>query len=125
MPYRLSKLVSSLLRYGQKNSPDNLKSYISPSFPSKFSPSTVNHQRRGPTTMMMAESSSVHANGDGPLSTLRRSLRQMNPFKSRLFRLPATPRLSRSKKGGTKFSPLILLKFHSTWTWRRFHQLEF
>ena len=35
----------------------------------------------------------------GPLNTLRRSLRQINPFKSRLFRLPATPRLSRSKKG--------------------------
>ena len=52
--------------------------------------------------MLMAESSSADANGDGPLSTLRRSLRQMNPFKSRLFRLPATPRLSRSKKGGTK-----------------------
>lgn len=31
--------------------------------------------------------------------TLRRSLRQMNPFKTRLFRLPATPRLARAKKG--------------------------
>ncbi|KAL3119289.1 hypothetical protein niasHT_000233 [Heterodera trifolii] len=38
------------------------------------------------------------ATGGGPLGTLRRSLRQMNPFRSRLFRLPATPRLSRSKK---------------------------
>jgi hypothetical protein len=31
--------------------------------------------------------------------TLRRSLRQINPFKTRLFRLPATPRLTRAKKG--------------------------
>ena len=38
-------------------------------------------------------------NEGGPLNSLRRSLRQINPFKSRLFRLPATPRLSRSKKG--------------------------
>ncbi|CEF65382.1 Ankyrin repeat and Tetratricopeptide-like helical domain and Ankyrin repeat-containing domain and P-loop containing nucleoside triphosphate hydrolase domain-containing protein [Strongyloides ratti] len=30
--------------------------------------------------------------------SLRRSLRQMNPFKSKLFRLPATPRLSRKNK---------------------------
>uniref|UniRef100_A0A914N0N9 Uncharacterized protein n=1 Tax=Meloidogyne incognita TaxID=6306 RepID=A0A914N0N9_MELIC len=37
-------------------------------------------------------------NEGGPLNSLRRSLRQINPFKSRLFRLPATPRLSRSKK---------------------------
>uniref|UniRef100_A0A915MLC9 Uncharacterized protein n=1 Tax=Meloidogyne javanica TaxID=6303 RepID=A0A915MLC9_MELJA len=37
-------------------------------------------------------------NEGGPLNCLRRSLRQINPFKSRLFRLPATPRLSRSKK---------------------------
>uniref|UniRef100_A0A1I8B450 Uncharacterized protein n=1 Tax=Meloidogyne hapla TaxID=6305 RepID=A0A1I8B450_MELHA len=37
-------------------------------------------------------------NEGGPLNSLRRSLRQINPFKNRLFRLPATPRLSRSKK---------------------------
>lgn len=33
--------------------------------------------------------------------SLRRSLRQMNPFKSKLFRLPATPRLSRKNKGSS------------------------
>ncbi|CAI4230507.1 unnamed protein product [Auanema sp. JU1783] len=33
-------------------------------------------------------------------SALRRSLRKINPFKNSLFRLPATPRLSRSKKVG-------------------------
>lgn len=33
--------------------------------------------------------------------TIRRSLRNINPFKTRLFRLPATPRLSRTKKGNT------------------------
>uniref|UniRef100_A0A914CQ04 Uncharacterized protein n=1 Tax=Acrobeloides nanus TaxID=290746 RepID=A0A914CQ04_9BILA len=39
--------------------------------------------------------------GSGPFQgfgTLRRSLRQINPFKSRIFRLPATPRLSRKGK---------------------------
>ncbi|KAK0419717.1 hypothetical protein QR680_014286 [Steinernema hermaphroditum] len=30
--------------------------------------------------------------------SLRRSLRQINPFRNQLFRLPATPRLSRSRK---------------------------
>ncbi|CAD5216951.1 unnamed protein product [Bursaphelenchus okinawaensis] len=34
--------------------------------------------------------------------TFRRSLRQINPFKSRLFRLPATPRLTRARKGLSK-----------------------
>jgi hypothetical protein len=37
--------------------------------------------------------------GGGIGGTLRRSLRQINPFKNRLFRLPATPRLTRSRKG--------------------------
>ena len=32
------------------------------------------------------------------VGTLRRSLRQLNPFKSRLIRLPATPRLTRARK---------------------------
>ncbi|CAJ0942929.1 unnamed protein product, partial [Mesorhabditis belari] len=32
---------------------------------------------------------------------LRRSLRRMNPFKTRIFRLPATPRLTRSRKIGS------------------------
>ncbi|KAI1704211.1 ankyrin repeats (3 copies) domain-containing protein [Ditylenchus destructor] len=36
--------------------------------------------------------------GDDSFGTLRRSLRQISSFKNRLFRLPATPRLSRSKK---------------------------
>ncbi|TKR57654.1 hypothetical protein L596_030328 [Steinernema carpocapsae] len=30
--------------------------------------------------------------------SLRRSLKQINPFRNQLFRLPATPRLSRSRK---------------------------
>ncbi|KAI6188270.1 hypothetical protein M3Y98_00336700 [Aphelenchoides besseyi] len=40
------------------------------------------------------------SNGNGTTfsSTLRRSLRQMNPFRTRLFRLPATPRLARARK---------------------------
>uniref|UniRef100_A0A1I7WKJ5 Coat protein n=1 Tax=Heterorhabditis bacteriophora TaxID=37862 RepID=A0A1I7WKJ5_HETBA len=31
-------------------------------------------------------------------SVLRRSLRRINPFRNKLFRLPATPRLSRNRK---------------------------
>lgn len=46
---------------------------------------------------------SINTNTNGGLNdgfgTIRRSLKNINPFKNRLFRLPATPRLSRSKKG--------------------------
>uniref|UniRef100_A0A7E4VTV5 ANK_REP_REGION domain-containing protein n=1 Tax=Panagrellus redivivus TaxID=6233 RepID=A0A7E4VTV5_PANRE len=44
---------------------------------------------------MATDADSGSFNGFG---TLRRSLRQINPFKGRFFRLPATPRLSRSRK---------------------------
>ncbi|VDM59617.1 unnamed protein product [Angiostrongylus costaricensis] len=33
-------------------------------------------------------------------SPLRRSLRRINPFQNRFFRLPATPRLARNRKVG-------------------------
>ncbi|KAI3415947.1 hypothetical protein GPALN_005508 [Globodera pallida] len=55
-------------------------------------------RRSSPSAVGTPFANSDGAVGGGPLSTLRRSLRQMNPFRSRLFRLPATPRLSRSKK---------------------------
>uniref|UniRef100_A0A0N5A5I7 ANK_REP_REGION domain-containing protein n=1 Tax=Parastrongyloides trichosuri TaxID=131310 RepID=A0A0N5A5I7_PARTI len=44
---------------------------------------------------------SNNGNSFNNFGSLRRSLRQMNPFKSKLFRLPATPRLSRKNKGSS------------------------
>ncbi|KAI6235274.1 hypothetical protein M3Y95_00034200 [Aphelenchoides besseyi] len=47
---------------------------------------------------MMMDPMLSNGNGTTFSSTLRRSLRQMNPFRTRLFRLPATPRLARARK---------------------------
>ncbi|VDO75507.1 unnamed protein product [Haemonchus placei] len=41
-------------------------------------------------------------------SSLRRSLRRINPFRNKIFRLPATPRLARNRKCKATF---VLLFF--------------
>lgn len=51
--------------------------------------------------------SGAEAMDDG--GRLRRSLRRINPFKTNLFRLPATPRLARSRK--SKPFPLSFYEF--------------